>query len=381
MQNELINKYLLSKQKILLSYSLTLYKVYEIEDEKLWNNEEEFKSLMNNILKIYIDKYYLRDKKTLKALNVNNLSDKDFKMTLSLATIADYFKEKYVDVKTNYKKSIYNLTLILYIVTNADREISFYNKYNVTTKNILGLINKLFSDVLGDAEIAKNPFVLDMLANKIKDAEKMELRFFESLKDSESYLDFLEYKNGVYFADYSYDLRALDRFESTDVKLVYDKYKIKDQFLNIIYDLSSISIMKLFSNNCNVPQILLPVSSSFLEVKTNINFLTKTFSNPYIKEKIAFSARFTDYKKKYNEYLKLDSLGFQLVLFMDESDIIVDYSNIKFDFEFYITQGFLDHNPKFIDFANKGEIKYYVIDKLKKYNEDELINICLEKEN
>lgn len=381
MQNELVDKYLNSKHKILLSYSSTLYKVYEIEDEKLWNNENEFKDLMDKILRVYINKYYLRDKEDFSKLNIRNLPEKDFKMTLSLAVIADYYKDKYQEIKSTYKKSIYNLTIVLYIITNADKEISFYNRYNVTTKNILGLLNKLFGNVLGDAEIQKNPFVLEMLANKIKEAEKMELRFFESLKDNESYINFIEYEKDVYFVDYNYDLNSLLKYNSEDIKYVYDKYKFKDQFLNIIYDLTAITNLKCFSNNCVVPKFLLPISSNYLKNKNNINYLSKVYSNPYIKDRIYFSTHFSDYKKNYDEYLKLDELGYQLVLFMDKTDIIVDYSNLKFDFKFYVTKDFLEGNPKFMDFANKGNIDFDIIDNVKTYNEDELINICLKKEN
>lgn len=381
MQNDLINKYLLNKQKTLLSYSKTLYKVYEIDDEKLWKTEDEFENLMNNILKIYINKYYLRDKKDLSNLNEKKLSDKDFKMTLALAVVADYFKDKYSDYKDKYKKSIYNLTLVLYIVTNADKEISFYNKYNVTTKNIVNLLNKLFSDVIGEAQIDKNPFIMEMLANKIKEAEQKEIRFFESIKDNESYISFLEYDKKSFYVDYTYDLHSLMKYDDIDVKYVYSKYKFKEQYMSVMYELSALTILKCFSNNCKVPNFLLPISSLYLKTKTSVDHLSKVFSNPYMKDKIMFSTYFTDYKNNYHEYQKLIKLGFKLVLFMDKSEIIVDYSNIKYDFIFYVTEEFIESNQKFLEFAQKGKVEYKVIKEIKKINEDELINICLKEEN
>ncbi len=134
-------------------------------------------------------------------------------------------------------------------------------------------------------------------------------------------------------------------------------------------------MLKLFSNNCVVPAMLLPVSSSYLKTKSNLNNIVRIFSNPYLRDKIAFSTHFVDYKAHFEDYQKLDELGFKIVLFMDKTDIIVDYGNLKFDFEFYVTKEFLEHNPKFMDFAQKGEIKYDIIDNINKYNEDELINV------
>lgn len=381
MQNELVNKYLLNKQKTLLSYAVTLYKVYDLEDENLWSNEEEFKKLMDSILNKYMSKYYLRDKTYLKNLNTKNLSDKDFKMTLALAVISDHYGGEYNEIKSKFKKSIYNLTIILYIVTNADKQISFYNKYNVTTKNIVNLLNKLFSDVIGKIEIEKNPFIMEMLANKIKESEKKEIRFFESIKDNESYITFLEYSKNSYYVDYSYELRNLMKYDYEDVRYVYRNSKFKEQNMSIMYDLCAVSILKCYSNDCHVPEFIVPVSSTYIKLKTNIENIKRTFSNPYIKEKICFSTYFNDYKKNYNDYLKLNELGFKIVLFMDESQIIVDYSNVKYDFVYYVTEGFIDQNQKFMDFVSKGNVEYKVIGKINEYNEDELIQLSLKEEN
>ncbi len=373
-RNELIEKYLDNKHNTLCSYAETLFKVYEIQDEKLWNTEEEFRKLIRLILKIYIVKYYLRDKKELNSLNVNNLEEKDFKMTLSLSVVADYFGSKYEEVKNNYKKSIYNLTLIVYIVTNTDKEISFYGNKGVTIKNIIEKINELFKDVLKDVDIKKNPFVLEMLANKIRDAERKEIRFFESLKDTESFITFSKYSNNHYFADYNYNLKKLDNYSEVDIRHIYQKFKYKEVFMPIVYDLVCISILKAFSNNCYVPIIMVPITSKYLSNNTNINTINNIFSNIYIKKHINLSVHYSDYKKNVSKFETLKDLGFKLALFIDENEIITDYSNIKFDYKFYVKEKFIENNPKFLTFIEQGNVKYSIIQKINYMSEDEFIH-------
>lgn len=381
MENGLIEKYLLNKEKTLLSYATVLHNAYDMNDEGLWSNEEEFAQLMQKIIRVYMIKYYLRDNKDINSFNTNNLEEKEFKMTMALSVISDYFNDKYDEYKNKYKKSIYNLALILYIITTADKKISFYNKYNITVYNILSLLEKLFKDVMDDIDIEKNPYLMESLANKIADAEKKELRFFESLKDNESYISFLEYDKSHFYVNYNYDLYSLMKHDNNQVKYVYQKYHFKERYMNIMYELTAITILKCFSNDCNVPKMLVPISSKYLKAKNNLNNVKRIFSNPYIKSRVYFSVYYSDFKSSFSEYLKIRNLGFEIVLFLDESEIIVDYGNLKYDFQFYVTKGFIEHNPKFLKFAQTGKVKYKIIENTKNINEDELIESCLREEN
>ncbi len=378
-QNSVVDKFLASKKNTLLSYALTLFKVYETDD-KLWANDDEFKIIMSGILDIYIRKYYLRSKKELNTLNVNNLNEKEFKLTLSLAVLSDYYKDKYNEIKEKNKKSIYNLTLILYIVTNIDKEISFYNNKGVSVTHITKQIEEYFSDIFKDEHYSKNPFVLQILANKIKDAEKMELRFFESIKDSEVYIRFAQYSDEDYYVDLIHDLKELYNYDSYDTYNVYKKYNFKELFMPVSYSLASITLLKLFSNNVVVPNLLLPITSKYLSNKSAIDEIAEIFSNPYIKDHVSFSTYYSDYKKNYEKYTELEKLDFKMVMFIDESEKILDYSTLKFNFTYYVTEKFLKNNPDFLKFVDKGKGKYHEIKKLDFVNEDELIQLSL-KEN
>ncbi len=381
MRNVLVDKYLEFKHKILVSYAETLYKVYEIKDEQLWSNEKELKIITDNILKIYINKYYLRNKDELNELNVTNMDEKDFRKSLSLAVIADYYGNRYLSLKDNYKKSIYNLTLIIYIVTNIDKDISFYNK-GVQIKTIVDRINELFGDVLENHHVSKNPFLLDVLANKIKEAERKELRFFEALKDSESYNTFLKYDNNVYYVNYNRDFNNLHKYDLNDIKKVYSKYKIKESLYKISYELTCMTLLKAFSNNCSIPQLLIPITSKYIALKSNILEINSIFENEFLKKYVSFSIPYSDYIANYDKFSVLIENGFNIVIYINEFNEISDYSKIKFNYKLYITSKFVINNPKFESFIEKSEKNYKIIDSdLTHLNEDELINVCLKGEN
>ena len=99
MQNAMIEKYLEFKKKSLLSYSSVFYKLYPSNEESIWKNEKEFDEIMNSIINTYLEKYYFREKKELQELNRNNYSKEEFKLAISLAVIADTYKNKYVELK------------------------------------------------------------------------------------------------------------------------------------------------------------------------------------------------------------------------------------------------------------------------------------------
>lgn len=382
MQNEIIHTYLKFKKKSLLSYADTLSKVFVVKEENLWKNDKEFNQIISGILDIYINKYYFRSKKELALMNTNNMKDKEFKLTLSLAMISDYYKDDYKNLKNKYKKSIYNLTLIVYIITNIDKEITFYKDNSVTIKNIVKKINKMYGDIFKNLDLSENTFLADILANKIKDVERKELRFFELLKGNDYYNEFIEYDKDTYFVHFSYELNKLETFKTIDTDYVYEKFKFEDKYLPISYELALITLLKSFVNDTVIPTLLLPVTSKYLSKKKNIEFIKKMFSNPYLKEYIQFSITYDDYKDNYKIFDVLSDLKFDIVLFLGDKEVILNYSRIKFDYILYVTEEFVLNNPRFNNFIETGNVKYKVIDKVNKYIlEDNLININIKEEN
>src|SRR5574344_561194 len=164
-----------------MQYALVLYKLYPIDEESIWKSDDAYNAILRNIIDIYIKKYYLRSFKELNALNNNNYTEDQFKLAISLAIIADAYNEKYNEIKEKYKKGLYDLTIIVYLITNIDKEVNFLQKEDLSTNNIVNKIQKFFSIIDQDKIVTKNPFIINNLANKIKDNVNLERKFFEHL--------------------------------------------------------------------------------------------------------------------------------------------------------------------------------------------------------
>ena len=282
MQNAMIEKYLEFKKKSLLSYSSVFYKLYPSNEESIWKNEKEFDEIMNSIINTYLEKYYFREKKELQELNRNNYSKEEFKLAISLAVIADTYKNKYVELKQKYKKGLYNLTVIVYIITNVDKDVNILMD-SVTLTPILEILRNYFKYINQEMIMDKNPFIIDILGNKIKDNTRLLKKFFSTIDSKEAYNLFTKYDEDFYFTKFIFDNGLLDKYKEVDVEKVYSKYKLEEEYYEISYELASLTILKEYSLNGAVKGLILPISANYLKDEKNINFISKTFSNPFIK--------------------------------------------------------------------------------------------------
>ncbi len=372
MNNDLLVNYLLMKKRTLVEYSKLFYKIYDFSDQNLWNNDQEFESLITSILDIYINKYFLRNESDLEKINTAKLAENDFKMTLALAVVVDYFGNNYEEYKEKYKKSIYNLSLIVYIVTNIDKNVSFYNKKGVTIKSIVECIKELFETALKNTVINDKPFIFETIADKIRDFERMELRFFESLKDSESYLTFSKYDSSNYLVNYIYDIKSLSNYEESDVNKTKNKFDVDSMFFLITLDLSLINILKLYSNKREVPTFYIKVRSDILKDKKKITDVISKFNNVAIKDKIVFMIDLMDYKENYADFNVLVSNKYKICLFHDMKAEKYNISHYKYDIPLYIA----NYNDN-IENINK---KITLLSEVTEVTEDKLFDLCVREE-
>ena len=378
MQNTLLNKYFEFKKKSFLAYSSVFYKLYSIENDSIWKNEEEYESILKEIFDLYFNKYYLKAKSELNDLNTKNYNEDEFKLALSLALIADTYKDKYKELKEKHRQSLYNLTIIIYIIINVDKEISAIEGI-VPLNNILDILKKYFKYIKQEDIMNKNPFIIDILGNKIKDSKRSISKFFRSLDSKEAYNTFSKYDYDSYFVKFNYTNDLLDKYSEVDVERVYEKYKFEEEFYEVSYELALITLLKEYIAGGNVKSLILPITGNYLKDEKHIEFIKQTFGNGFIKEKIRFSIVYSEYQKNRDIYNPLRALGFKLVLYMDSNDMILDYSNIRIDLSIYTRQKFIDNNPKFLDFTRNKDIECMIIDQNNYISELELLERCKEE--
>ena len=91
--NDSIDKYIYMSKKNLNTILLNLETNIEFTENDLWSNSDEFKKIVENVIEIYFNKYYLYKDKTLEKINkyikLNKNIDRKLK-TIMLAII-DYY--------------------------------------------------------------------------------------------------------------------------------------------------------------------------------------------------------------------------------------------------------------------------------------------------
>ena len=340
MQNDLIEKYLNNKHKALLSYASVLYRVYPSVGDSLWKSEEEYHGIISNVLNTYMKKYYLRDADELNSFNQNGYSEGEFKLAYILAIVADTFKDEYENLKTEYKRGLYILTVILYIIINVDKDINIYTE-TVTTNAILTKLESYFRTIYQEKIYENYPFLLENLANRVKDNLKIEKKFFS--------------------------------YKETDVNSVYKKFNIDNIYAGISYELVSVTILKEFLSGENVHTFLLPIKSKFLKEEDNIILLSRVFNNYFIRNKVKFCVFYSDYVKNQFIFNLLLNMKFNVVIFMDDDEVVFDFAKSKLTFDIFASNKFVDNNPKFMEYVDNNNLNFTIISRNAFVLEDKLI--------
>jgi hypothetical protein len=372
MQNDLIEKYLNNKHKALLSYASVLYRVYPSVGDSLWKSEEEYHGIISNVLNTYIKKYYLRDADELNSFNQNGYSEGEFKLAYILAIVADTFKDEYENLKTEYKRGLYILTVILYIIINVDKDVNIYTE-SVTTNSILTKLEGYFRTIYQEKIYENYPFLLENLANRVKDNLKIEKKFFSLIQSKDMYNKFSKYSDDEYFVRFCFNNPELEKYKEVDVNSVYKKFNIDNIYAGISYELVSVTILKEFLSGDNVHTFLLPIKSKFLKEEDNIILLSRVFNNYFIRNKVKFCVFYSDYIKNQFIFNLLLNMKFNVVIFMDDDEVVFEFAKSKISFDIYASNKFVDNNPKFMEYVDNNNLNFTIISRNAFVLEDKLI--------
>lgn len=337
MYNEIVVSFLSNKHKTLVSYARTLYGVLDVVGTSLWLNEDEYLTIVSNILKMYVDKYYLRDDDALSLLNGGNRPDNKFRKEMSQALILDYYGSDYDSVSIDFGESINELRLIVYLVISIDKDITFYDKNKVSLINIERSLVKLFIDYLDDKRVNRYPFLFEVLSNKINDSERKEIRFFESLKlDSDS---LLFKKLGDDYYTVKYNLCILDEDEES-IDGIINNGKIDKSIFSLLNQLVTLTLLKGFSNNCLVPTLLVELKSIYLYDRNLFTELLNLYSNNYIRDKVLFVINYNDYVSNKKAFGTAEEYGLNFIIRLESG--FLNYDTLIDKYPYLITDDLED---------------------------------------
>lgn len=347
--NGSIDKYLNRSKKNLSTILINLETNIEFLDNGLWSSSDEFKELINKIINIYYDKYYLYDSNDFSTINkyikFNNNIDRKLK-TILLAIIEYYENNNMKHIIVEQESSILYLDILIYL------GITLYNTnfYLIDdSKKIEKVINNII-DNFQSIRFKKNKDLVLLISN-IKDIVSENNKFMNIIDNlnsdiSHNYFIKINKKDKYYKVIYEYNIESLNEFDERDINIVNNKMKISNMFTGISYDLLYYNVFKLLSDGI-LNNFLFKVRKEDLMNNDTLNYLTRR-SN-IINKHIKFLLNYDEIQGDYDFINLMKSKDIDIVIEVnkvfetDNYNMFMDIKNIVVDEEF------LNTNEKYME--------------------------------
>lgn len=347
--NGSIDKYLNRSKKNLSTILINLETNIEFLDNGLWSSSDEFKELINKIINIYYDKYYLYDSNDFSTINkyikFNNNINRKLK-TILLAIIEYYENNNMKHIILEQESSILYLDILIYL------GITLYNT-NFYLIDDSKKIEKVINNIIDNFQSIRFKKTKDLvlLISNIKDIVLENNKFMNIIDNlnsdiSHNYFIKINKKDKYYKVIYEYNIESLNEFDERDINIVNNKMKISNMFTGISYDLLYYNVFKLLSDGI-LNNFLFKVRKEDLMNNDTLNYLTRR-SN-IINKHIKFLLDYDEIQGDYDFINLMKSKDIDIVIEVnkvfetDNYNMFMDIKNIVVDEEF------LNTNEKYME--------------------------------
>ncbi len=355
MSLNVIDKYVEKKKKDLFEYAKILAEIICIDDNKLWKNKEEFKSLAKAVIEKYASVYYFEN----NANRDNPIKYSNDNINNVLKSIIEYYKtnNNMTVLRTN-KNEVFLLSVIICTSCYLDFACNVVDGDFIDTKNkfkylLLYLKKTNILKVYNNDKVTINE-LFEQIKKNIKEDEKA----FGYFKDTDCMNKYYLYTGEplYYKFDFKKTISGLEEYDTSLVLEVAKKYEAK--FLEISYELLTADILMELVSNRDMINYLVPVNS-ILKKKKN---LLKIFDNNYIKGYIKLLVNTKD-EAEYNDLLNdARKMGIKIIYEYDEVDN-VNADIFTYDMEIIVKQEFIDNNKENAYEWQKNNIKFVIKNK------------------
>ena len=332
--NGSIDKYLNRSKKNLSTILINLETNIEFLDNGLWSSSDEFKELINKIINIYYDKYYLYDSNDFSTINkyikFNNNINRKLK-TILLAIIEYYENNNMKHIIVEQESSILYLDILIYL------GITLYNT-NFYLIDDSKKIEKVINNIIDNFQSIRFKKTKDLvlLISNIKDIVLENNKFMNIIDNlnsdiSHNYFIKINKKDKYYKVIYEYNIESLNEFDERDINIVNNKMKIGNMFTGISYDLLYYNVFKLLSDGI-LNNFLFKVRKEDLMNNDTLNYLTRR-SN-IINKHIKFLLDYDEVQGDYDFINLMKSKNIDIVIEVnkvfetDNYNMFMDIKNI-----------------------------------------------------
>lgn len=371
--NDIIDKYIEISNNNLNIILKNLENNIEFNNNNLWTNEEEFNSLIKNVIDIYYKKYFLYKKndysKIDKYIKFNNKINRKLKNIL--LSIIDYYEEKDIIYKIKEQEdSILYLTILIYISINLyDKDFKLIDN----PKKIEKYINNIIDNFV-NIRFKRNKDLVTLIQN-IKDIIIKNNEFNNyinniSTRESHNYFIKVNNKDNLYKVIYEYEINGLNDYEERDINIVNNKINISDILNGISYDIAYLTSYKLLKSGID-KVLLFKVKKEELMNKEILNYMINR--NKIVNSNIKFLIDYDDINGDYDLVNKIKDSNIDVYIELNKNfetnnyNMFMDLKNV------IVSEEFLSLNDKYIEIWKDMNIDFIIKDYRDRILEKELI--------
>ncbi len=346
---DFIDKYILQSKKSLKYIIKYLDDNIIYSEQNLWTSNEELIKIIDEIVDIYYDKYYLYDKNDFsnidKYIVFNNKINR--KLKLNLLSIIDYFINNKKELEIQKKEgTILYLTILMYIA----EELYNTNFNNINdNKKLEEKINNII-DNFSHIEY-RNEKDLNKLIDNIKEYIEKNNKFYKLINkfnNNESYNNYIKVNKDTnyYKVLYQYDLNELDKYDSRDILNIIKKMNIKSELFKISFDITYIAIFKSLMKGLD---IILLIDASKEDINYFIDYKEKNNLNKNILNKIKFVLNYEELNEDYDFINKINDNNIDLFIEIKNSFETDNYNMFMGINRIIVPEEFLSINEKYLE--------------------------------
>ena len=372
--NDIIAKYIENSKNSIINISNILEDNIEFLDNNLWSSKEEFNEIINKVVNIYYDKYYLYKENNFENINkyikFSNSINRKLK-TILLAIIDYYESTDNIKIITQKESSILYLTILMYV------SLVLYNtKFNLIEepKGIEKTINNII-DNFAKIRFNKNKD-LNNIIETIKDDVVKNNEFrntLDSLMNKESHNAYinLSNENKYYKVLYEYDIDALDEYDGKDIRIVINELDIFKKFMFMSFDLAYYTSFKLLEKGLDY-KLLLPINKDDIDNETLDKLLEN--KNDLIVSNILLTVDFEDIENNYEFVNNIKKRSVGIAINVNKNFESENYNMFMNVLDIVVEEEFLSINNRYLEIWKDMNINFIIKNMDKKVTEKELLN-------
>lgn len=312
MDNNAISLFL-NKKKINISKYAEIFIKYTL------NNNVKLNKIINKIVEIYIDDFYLQGNNDFSLLSkyfeIKESKESIMKNVL-LSSIIFYQNsglEKQIekDIKT-----IVILSNVIFLSLNFDNFINEYHNSEITIEDrINSFMDKFQKKIKIKPEDILN-FINDITVQTKKDVTS-EKRFWKNLQDNNFILEYRKSlkNNNYYLVNYSYNIKTLNRYDQNEVMAISNSKGIYDDILSIYLEKLSIMALQNYLNKHYNDKFFINIYTDYFNKNKNILKIKSIFAESSIRNSVVFLFEYSNLKNSMNVIKDLNNENFLIGLY------------------------------------------------------------------